>query len=147
MKQFNIEKAVVSNVLLAILLICFLAVLPSSAQSGGSYDLKWSTIDGGGGRSSGGPYSLICTIGQPDASEPLIGSGFVLTGGFWFGLPPDDCNSDGGVNLYDFADFEFCLAGPRREPPQRWCLCFDQDGDRDVDVLDFAELQAFFESP
>jgi hypothetical protein len=37
------------------------------AQSGGDYKLIWSTIDGGGGQTSGGPYILTGTIGQPDA--------------------------------------------------------------------------------
>jgi hypothetical protein len=31
-------------------------------QSGGDYALTWSTIDGGGGMSSGGPYVLTGTI-------------------------------------------------------------------------------------
>ena len=86
MKQFNIEKAVFSNVLLAILLICFLAALPSSAQSGGPYELKWSTIDGGGGTSGGGPYTIICTIGQPDAAA-VSGGQYELLGGFLPGGP------------------------------------------------------------
>ena len=29
-----------------------------SAQSGGGYDLTWNTIDGGGGTSTGGAYTL-----------------------------------------------------------------------------------------
>ena len=65
------------------------------------------------------------------------------TGGFEL----DDCNSDGGVNLYDYADFEFCLAGPRTEPPDRSCLCFDQDGDRDVDHVDFTVLSDCMSDP
>ena len=38
------------------------------AQSGGGYDLTWSTIDGGGTSSSrGSGYSPGGTAGQPDA--------------------------------------------------------------------------------
>ena len=38
------------------------------AQTGGPYDLTWSTADGGGYTfSSGGNYTLGGTIGQPDA--------------------------------------------------------------------------------
>jgi len=52
----------------------------------GQYDLSWYTIDGGGGRSSGGPYELVGTIGQPDAAYSA-GGGYELMGGFWPGGP------------------------------------------------------------
>jgi hypothetical protein len=59
-----------------------------SAESGanGHYELSWYTIDGGGGRSSGGPYVLTGTIGQPDAAYSA-GGNFELLGGFWPGGP------------------------------------------------------------
>jgi len=42
------------------------------------------TIDGGGGTSSGGNYTLTGTIGQPDAGGgTLTGGTFTLQGGFW----------------------------------------------------------------
>ena len=53
------------------------------AQSGGQFELSWSTIDGGGGTSSAGQFSISGTAGQPDASTPLTGCQFSLTGGFW----------------------------------------------------------------
>jgi hypothetical protein len=56
------------------------------AQSGGPYELSWSTIDGGGGRSNGGPYVVIGTIGQPDAAYSAGGQ-YELLGGFWPGGP------------------------------------------------------------
>jgi hypothetical protein len=42
------------------------------------------TIDGGGGRSSGGDFILTGTIGQFDA-QPASASGdqYTLAGGFW----------------------------------------------------------------
>jgi hypothetical protein len=52
------------------------------AQTGGDYDLSWSTVDGGGGSSSGGEYVLDGTIGQPDAGA-MTGAGYSLQGGFW----------------------------------------------------------------
>ncbi len=55
---------------------------PTAAQTGGSYDLTWNTIDGGGGTSTGGAYSLSGTIGQPDAGIQ-IGGAYTLNGGFW----------------------------------------------------------------
>jgi hypothetical protein len=55
----------------------------ASGQSGGPYDLTWSTIDGGGGTFSTAPgLSLGGTIGQPDAGR-LTGDLYVLSGGFW----------------------------------------------------------------
>ena len=48
------------------------------------YSISWFTIDGGGGTSSGGIYSLSGTIGQPDANNtPMTGGAYSLTGGFW----------------------------------------------------------------
>jgi hypothetical protein len=58
---------------------------PVRAQSGGQFDLSWSTIDGGGGSSSGGQFTVCGTIGQPDAGK-LTGGGFELEGGFWTGV-------------------------------------------------------------
>jgi hypothetical protein len=53
------------------------------AQSGGGYDLSWSTVDNGGTMfSTGGGYSLGGTIGQLDAGA-LSGEGYALTGGVW----------------------------------------------------------------
>ena len=52
----------------------------ASAQS---YSIDWYTIDGGGGTSTGGVYSVSGTIGQHDAGGPMTGGNFFLTGGFW----------------------------------------------------------------
>ena len=41
-----------------------------------------STIDGGGGTSSGGRFTVTGTIGQPDASD-MRGGAFSVAGGFW----------------------------------------------------------------
>jgi len=63
-------------------------LLPSStvlAQSGGDYDLSWSSVDGGGYTfSSGGAYAIGGSIGQPDAGL-LTGGDYTLGGGFWGG--------------------------------------------------------------
>ena len=47
-----------------------------------NYSIDWSTIDGGGGTSAGGAYSLSATIGQPDAGT-MSGGSYSLSGGFW----------------------------------------------------------------
>jgi hypothetical protein len=58
------------------------------AQTGGGYDLTWSTIDGGGVmNATGGAYTLGGTLGQPDtgAAFASAGSSYTLVGGFWSG--------------------------------------------------------------
>lgn len=47
-----------------------------------SYSIDWFTIDGGGGISIGGVYSVSGTIGQPDAGH-MSGGNFTIDGGFW----------------------------------------------------------------
>ena len=47
-----------------------------------SYSIDWHTIDGGGGTSTGGVYSVSGTIGQPDAGT-MNGGSYSLAGGFW----------------------------------------------------------------
>ena len=47
-----------------------------------SYSIDWFTIDGGGGTSTGGVYSVTGTIGQPDAGA-MTGGNYTLDGGFW----------------------------------------------------------------
>lgn len=115
-----------------------------SMAAGQQFDLSWHTIDGGGTmRSTGGPFELSGTIGQPDAAV-MQGGAFLLTGGFWFELVPTDCNADGGVNRFDYADFHACLTGPDGPAPAGACRCFDVNGNSVVELADFAELQAFY---
>ena len=63
----------------ALCLLPFALALAASAQS---YSIDWSTIDGGGGTSTGGVYSVSGTIGQPDASK-MSGGNYSVDGGFW----------------------------------------------------------------
>src|SRR5512136_650760 len=73
---------VATVVMLALLLIATASI--ASAQTGGGYDLTWSTIDGGGAMlSTGGEYSLGGIIGQPDVRWALAGGDYTLGGGFW----------------------------------------------------------------
>jgi hypothetical protein len=72
-------------ILLLLALIALLLASVARAQSGGGYDLTWSTVDGGGATwSAGGGYALGGTVGQPDAGV-LSGGGYTLAGGFWPG--------------------------------------------------------------
>jgi len=80
-------QAVKRMTLLAVALLVVLVGAASAvyAQTGGPYDLTWSTIDGGGHTfSTGGSYSLGGTAGQPDAGA-LSGGSYTLGGGFWGG--------------------------------------------------------------
>jgi hypothetical protein len=67
-------------------LILIFVVLVFASISYGEYQIVWSTIDGGGGRSTGGQYALTGTIGQPDSSSSA-GGNYELLGGFWPGGP------------------------------------------------------------
>lgn len=61
--------------------------VPLLAQNDGNYTVTWFTIDGGGGNSTGGVYSVSGTLGQPDAGQqPMSGGNYTLQGGFWPGL-------------------------------------------------------------
>ncbi len=143
-------------------------IRPLLAQTGGGYDLTWSTIDGGGGTSTGGGYSLSGTIGQPDASaaSALTGGDLTLTGGFWgTTLPactsfvPADFDQDCDVDGDDFAAFEACLTGPEvfYDPqalppgcnftPVGNLIAPDLDGDGDTDQLDFGLFQRCYSGP
>jgi hypothetical protein len=48
-----------------------------------TYTIDWHTIDGGGGTSTSGVYSVTGTIGQPDAGAVMTGGNYSLQGGFW----------------------------------------------------------------
>jgi hypothetical protein len=57
------------------------AVIAIAAQAQ-DYKIDWFTMDGGGGTSTGGVYSVSGTIGQPDAGQ-MSGGSYTLDGGFW----------------------------------------------------------------
>jgi hypothetical protein len=79
-----------ARVLFLALAVLLLPTAPALAQSGGPYDLSWSTVDGGGigdAASAGGEYILGGTIGQPDAGL-LAGGVYTLRGGFWLSILP-----------------------------------------------------------
>ncbi len=59
-----------------------LATAMAATAGAQTYSIDWFTIDGGGGTSTGGTYSLSGTIGQPDAGV-MTGGSYSLTGGFW----------------------------------------------------------------
>jgi len=98
-------------------------------QTGGPYELTWSTIDGGGGQSSGGQYVLTGTIGQPDADWSSAGD-YELLGGFWPGGPLcivafDDFARFAELWLsedIDFADLQLLTKYWLLDCPYKWPL-------------------------
>ncbi|MFN0133345.1 MAG: GC-type dockerin domain-anchored protein [Phycisphaerales bacterium] len=75
--------------------------------------ITWSSIDGGGTTTAGtgGPYTVVGTIGQPDAGRGT-GAAFVCVGGFWAVAAGGGCyaNCDGStatpvLNVNDFTCF------------------------------------------
>lgn len=63
-------------------LAAFLGLAIGSSAFAQTYSIDWYTIDGGGGTSTGGVYSVSGTIGQPDAGH-MSGGNFTVDGGFW----------------------------------------------------------------
>lgn len=61
------------------LLAAQLLVVAGRAQP---FSIDWHTMDGGGGTSTGGVFTLSGTVGQPDTAVASGGS-YLLTGGFW----------------------------------------------------------------
>ena len=120
-----VNKQIVFSMLL-------LALSLGYAQSGGDYDLSWYTIDGGGGVSSGGGYTVRGTVGQPDAGT-MVGGDYVLEGGFWAGWSP--CR----VDMADLTYFlSYWLDGPDSGIPA------DFNGDEYVNLEDFAYLSSYW---
>jgi hypothetical protein len=67
-------------------LLFLLVISASSALVAGpvEYSITRFTVDGGGGRSTAGSFTLTGTIGQFDASsQNAIGPNYSIQGGFW----------------------------------------------------------------
>ena len=65
------------------ILVCTAACAASTGMClAQDFAIDWLTIDGGGGTSTGGVFSVSGTIGQPDAGV-MSGGSYSLIGGFW----------------------------------------------------------------
>jgi hypothetical protein len=73
--------------LLIVLAFAWATLTPSTAgptaAPGGDYRITWFTVNGGGGESAGGRYTLVGAVGQPEAGLSMSGGGYALAGGFW----------------------------------------------------------------
>ena len=129
-------------------LAMFAGPLTATAQS---FSMDWYTIDGGGGKSSGGTFELNGTIGQPDAGAVMTGGGFELTGGFGIAqinlqIALGDANDDGVFNNLDIASFVLALTNPvayqAMFPDVDPDVVLDMNGDEVFDNLDIASFVA-----
>jgi hypothetical protein len=124
MKEFVLDRMILKDAELVFLLLCLLPLLlPSLSRGAGSYEITWYTIDGGGGTSSGGPYVLTGTIGQPDG-DWCSGGPYELLGGFWPGGPiiSPDCFPSTYSRYNDWVALG---------KPDCWCWQYQCDGDVD----------------
>lgn len=67
-----------------LLFVLLLAAASLALAQGNSFMLDWWTVDGGGGVSGNGRYTLQATTGQPDAGVMSNGPYTLLTG-YWDG--------------------------------------------------------------
>jgi len=58
-----------------------------------------------------------------------------------------DFDSDGDIDLSDFAVFQYCFNGPNQPPRDAGCDGADFDHDHDVDLADFGAFQACYNGP
>ena len=116
---------------LNVLLVLSILALVLIATAFADYEMSRSTIDGGGGTSSGGQYIVSGTIGQHDAAYSE-GEQYELLGGFWPGEP--SCF----VDFEDFARFaEYWLVTGPDLPAD---LYQDQ-----FDIVDWPDLEKFID--
>jgi uncharacterized membrane protein len=83
--------------ILSLTAVLALAGTVLAAQTGVSYNITRWTVDGGGGRLTGGGYTLTGTVGQPEPGPALSGGGYTLTSGFW---PGGGSSSSSGYKIY-----------------------------------------------
>lgn len=114
-----------------------------------SYEIDWSTTDGGGAMfSTGGGLEMGSTLGQPDANlTTLTGGDYELLGGFWPIAVPSvflgDMNCDGLVDNRDIAPFVLALVDPV-EYQTTYPACGINQGDMDNDgTMNGLDMQKF----
>ena len=119
----------------------------STAAHAQPFSINWYTIDGGGGTSTGGTFSVSGTIGQPDAGT-LTGGTFEVKGGYWSGAGngqpacPADFNGDGFLDFFDYLDYVTCFEDAICPPGKT----ADFNGDAFVDFFDYLDFVTAFEN-
>jgi hypothetical protein len=97
---------------LRLIAVTLMTVTLHASAALAQFQIDWYTIDGSGGSSASGGFSLTGTIGQHDAGA-AAGGAFECGGRFWgdsSGAPPCHANFDGSttppvLNVSDFTCF------------------------------------------
>ena len=82
-------------------LLLLLALVSIMSTAYGDYDIRWHTIDGGGGTSKGGQYIVTGSIAQHDAAVSTGGK-YELLSGFWPGEPSCQVNFEHFVKFAEY---------------------------------------------
>ncbi|MFM9956482.1 MAG: GC-type dockerin domain-anchored protein [Phycisphaerales bacterium] len=85
-----------------------LALVAAAAHA--QFSIPWSTVDGGGGVSVGGSFSVEGTAGQFDVGSGQSGGTFCVVTAYWEGgrlssQCPGDLNADNSVDTLDLVLF------------------------------------------
>ena len=123
--------------IILILFTCMILTTPTFAD----YEITWSTIDGGGGTSTGGNYALVGITGQPDAGQ-MSGGDYVLSGGFWPTRPQALLQCF--VNFEHFATFAMYWLDTPCNEGNNYCEGADLDYYGDVDLEDVKVLAYYW---
>jgi hypothetical protein len=129
------------------LLLPALAIAAASPAVFAQLAIPWSTVDAGGGKSTGGQYALQGTIAQHDAQALASNGRYALRSGYWVPYTPPpgcgsadfNCDGDAGTDA-DIEAFFNCLAGNCPQFPCTSTADFNYDGDVATD----ADIEAFF---
>jgi len=87
----------IRSILLLAALALILLLSGRVALAAVGFAIPWWTVDGGGGQSIGGSYTVTGTLGQPDTAISSAGP-YGLSGGFW-GAPGSDNQAQVGIYL------------------------------------------------
>ncbi len=103
----------------------------------------WRLLPGSPCINTGDP-AFIPAVGETDLEgHARVLCELVDMGGYEFGIGVYDCYQT--VELYDFSDWQTCITGPDGEPYDDGCEPFDFNYDGQVDLRDFAGMQAAFD--
>ena len=67
--------------ILVVIVLCILGTASALAQPNAAYDLTWSSSSASAGLATGGAYSLITNVAQPEAGNTQAGGEYSLNGG------------------------------------------------------------------
>jgi hypothetical protein len=121
-----------------ILALAGAALSPALAHA--QYTIDWFTIDGGGGDTAGGAFTLSGTIGQPDAGAQAGGT-FQVSNGFWgetTGACYANCDGSTVAPILNANDFQCFLNGYAANDSYANC-----DGSTVAPILNANDFQCF----